>query len=530
MKKTISTKRSLLLCALSLLMCVSMLVGSTFAWFTDEVTSVGNKISAGTLDISLYQIDGGVETEITNSSAPIFSENILWEPGYEAVVNLKLVNNGTLALKWRAILRSTETKGELADVIDVYLLKNGEIIDTENGRDYYTGSMEKVGTLSEVLTGAAVISGEMTETGATASFSLLLKMQETAGNEYQNKTAGAFDISVVATQLTYEKDSFDDQYDKGSSTVVDYDSTKTVAENAAALQAALNVAEEGDVIVIGPGNWYATKYQPFTIKNDGITVVGENGTVLAFEEENVNNICLITGDNVTLKNIEFNNNFNEANQCIVAQGAENLTVEGCTFYGKNIKDPNVPTVAIYLFETLDNANDEANDAITKYTIVNNKFIGTAVGSYKGGEKVPTDPGVATAQVSEDMIIANNTFDGGAIFIENWRSWSKEASHDHEFVPTITGNTFVTPNLCFGNTPHSIYLRCYRQGDPDKILPAGYIDAFVANNDIATPTNDTVVEYGEKEYVLSDDYGTFFRDNATYGVIAYCYGQTFEIVA
>ena len=41
MTKTKSTKRALLLSALSLLMCVSMLIGSTFAWFTDSVTSSG---------------------------------------------------------------------------------------------------------------------------------------------------------------------------------------------------------------------------------------------------------------------------------------------------------------------------------------------------------------------------------------------------------------------------------------------------------------------------------------------------------
>ena len=526
MKKAISTKRSLLLCALSLLLCVSMLVGSTFAWFTDEVTSVGNKISAGTLDISLYQIDGGVETEITNASAPIFSESILWEPGYEAVVNLKLVNNGTLALKWRAIPRSTETKGELADVIDVYLLKSGEIIDTANGRDYYTGNMVKVGTLSEVLTGTAVISGEMTETGATASFSLLLKMQETAGNEYQNKTAGAFDISVVATQLTYESDSFDNQYDKGSSTVVDYDSTKTVAENASALQAALDSAEEGDVIVIGPGNWYATKYQQFTINTDNVTIIGD-GAVLGFEDVNTNSIFDVYGDNVTIKNIVFNENKNEYNQCLLAIGAENLTVDGCTFYGENLDGGNTPTLGIYIFENLDILSDEANDEVTKYTIINNKFLGAAVGTYKGAAQAnPNDPGAVEAQVSEDMLIANNTFENSNILIENWRSWSKEAVRDHEFVPTIVDNTFVSPNLCFANTPHSIYVRCYRQGDPNVILPANYFDEFVANNTVATPANDTVVEYSGKEYKLSDTYGAFYRENATYGNIAYCYGQTF----
>ena len=49
-----STKQQLLLSAISLLLCVSMLVGSTFAWFTDTVTSTNNIIKSGTLDVELY--------------------------------------------------------------------------------------------------------------------------------------------------------------------------------------------------------------------------------------------------------------------------------------------------------------------------------------------------------------------------------------------------------------------------------------------------------------------------------------------
>ena len=54
MKNTKSTKRALLSAILALVMTVSMLVGTTFAWFTDSVTSSGNKIVAGNLDVELY--------------------------------------------------------------------------------------------------------------------------------------------------------------------------------------------------------------------------------------------------------------------------------------------------------------------------------------------------------------------------------------------------------------------------------------------------------------------------------------------
>ncbi|MBQ2876364.1 MAG: hypothetical protein IJE25_05095, partial [Clostridia bacterium] len=71
MKKT-STKRALLSAILALVMTVSMLVGTTFAWFTDSVTSAGNKIVAGNLDVELHMYDGSAYVDISNATNPIF--------------------------------------------------------------------------------------------------------------------------------------------------------------------------------------------------------------------------------------------------------------------------------------------------------------------------------------------------------------------------------------------------------------------------------------------------------------------------
>ncbi len=530
MIKTKSTKRALLMSALAMVLCVSMLIGTTFAWFTDSVTSAGNIIKSGTLDIKMYWADGTEAPERATwndaSTGAIFNYD-QWEPGYAEVRHVKIDNVGTLALKYVVNIKANGEVSKLADVIDVYFVDPAtQISDRAALIDAY-----KVGTLADVLAGAAGTTYGDLIAGASDSITIALKMQESAGNEYQGLSIGTdFSVQVLATQLTSEFDSFDDLYDKDAVTYVVYDANKTVAENAIALQVALDAANEGDIILLGAGNWYATQYKQFTINTDNITLVGENGAVLGFETENKNSILDVHGDNVTIKNIEFNKNKQEFNQCILAIGAENLTVDSCTFYGENYQGGNTPTLGIYIFENLDSKTDESNDEVTKYTITNNNFLGAAIGMYKGGaDKVAADPGVTAATVSADMIIKNNTFVGANILIENWRSWSKECTRDHKLVPTITDNSFVSPNLCFDNTPHSIYLRCYRQGDPDKILPAGYMDAFVANNIIATPANDTVVNYNGTEYVLSDTYGTFYRDNATYGIIAYCYGQSYATV-
>ena len=111
MTKQKSTKRSLLLSALSLLMCLSLFVGSTFAWFTDSVVSGENKIVAGNLDIELEYYDENDEWTTVDGATNLFDET-LWEPGHTDVVYLRLKNVGSLALKYKLSLSvASETPG-----------------------------------------------------------------------------------------------------------------------------------------------------------------------------------------------------------------------------------------------------------------------------------------------------------------------------------------------------------------------------------------------------------------------------------
>ena len=95
-----TTKRALLMSALSLLVCVSMLVGSTFAWFTDSVSSDRNIIQAGNLDVTLEYWDGDSYEEVTPSTK-LFNDAALWEPGHAEVAYLRIDNAGSLALKYQ---------------------------------------------------------------------------------------------------------------------------------------------------------------------------------------------------------------------------------------------------------------------------------------------------------------------------------------------------------------------------------------------------------------------------------------------
>ena len=95
-----NTKKSLFLSLVSLLLCCSMLVGTTFAWFTDSVSSGNNRIVAGNLDVTLEYFNGQAWTAV-DENTNVFEEGALWEPGHTEVVYLRIGNAGTLALDYK---------------------------------------------------------------------------------------------------------------------------------------------------------------------------------------------------------------------------------------------------------------------------------------------------------------------------------------------------------------------------------------------------------------------------------------------
>ena len=216
-----NTKRALLASVLSVALCAAMLVGSTFAWFTDSVTSAGNIIKSGTLDVTMEWANGTSDPTQNDigqwqdaSKGAIFDYD-LWEPGYTEVRHVKISNIGTLALKYEVRIAATGEVSELADVIDVYYIKDGRQIED---RTQLTED-DKIGTLTEVLAKPYAAKGNLLgQEGEKVHYdiaTIALKMQESAGNEYQGLSIGSeFAIQLVATQDTVESDAFNNQYDK----------------------------------------------------------------------------------------------------------------------------------------------------------------------------------------------------------------------------------------------------------------------------------------------------------------------------
>lgn len=210
-----NTKRALLSSVLAMILCLGLLIGTTFAWFTDSVTSSGNKIKAGTLDIQLL-MDGDVDgtyDDISNNNSPIFGEGsiaqnnnaeTLWEPGKTQVAYLAIKNNGNLALKYTVGLDVQNVSKDLYEVMEYAIVPDADA--NHKVTSWTSGNSVEVGTQS--------VSGDVSlPVGATHCFALVIHMDEEAGNEYQGGEVN-FDLTVLATQDTVESDSFNNQYDK----------------------------------------------------------------------------------------------------------------------------------------------------------------------------------------------------------------------------------------------------------------------------------------------------------------------------
>ena len=193
-----NTKRALVSSALAVLVCIAMLIGTTFAWFTDTASTSVNKIVSGKLDVLLeyavsWDADGNptewkdAKDQSLEFKKAAAGEAVLWEPGctYE-LPELRVSNAGNLALKYKVAITGINGSAKLNEVID-WTVDGADI-----GKEYH------------LLPGAA---NEITVSG---------HMQETAGNEYMNESIDGIGITVYAVQDTVESDSYGKAYDKNA--------------------------------------------------------------------------------------------------------------------------------------------------------------------------------------------------------------------------------------------------------------------------------------------------------------------------
>ena len=220
MRKTKSTKRALLLSVLALLSCVAMLVGSTFAWFTDEVTSGRNVIAAGNLDIELLADGQPVD------AATVLFDNSLWEPGVVVYENLEVANVGSLALTYElrlnAIAENNLEGHSLSEVVKIAVLDETIAADATRAdvlakaKDAEPCALADFAVTGDLLAGKAdalaiVIFWDPNDNATDNLYNVNNGKQTSDGQPLYID----FGIELVATQLMHEEDSFGNDYDEG---------------------------------------------------------------------------------------------------------------------------------------------------------------------------------------------------------------------------------------------------------------------------------------------------------------------------
>ena len=346
-----ATKRALLTSVTALVMCVVMLAGTTFAWFTDTASTGVNKIQAGNLDIELaYKnaktmkesaTDSKFETVTTDTK--VFDESALWEPGHVEFVVLKISNAGTLALKYKLginIANETGSKSvvdnkdfNLSDYIKFAVIDNDQ---SALDRDALVAVAEQSESAAALKAGYTAENHLLA--GATDSekiVTLVVWMPTDVGNEANHaKDADVptieLGINVVATQYTYEKDSFDEKYDENAAYPVVVSNQEQVND------AITNAANKKATIVLPAGSTFTldngiahegTKARDITFVGDGTQTVDvvKNAITAEGGELNYQRGSTFTFENMTIQAGE--GSFDG----IVC---DELTYKNCTIKGK----------------------------------------------------------------------------------------------------------------------------------------------------------------------------------------------------
>lgn len=339
MTKQKSTKRSLLLSALSMLMCLSLFVGSTFAWFTDSVVSGENKIVAGNLDIELEYYDENDEWTTVDGATNLFDET-LWEPGHTDVVYLRLKNVGSLALKYKLSLSvASETPG-----INVYgdefllsdYIRMGVVKDVQPSFASRDEARAAVTNNNGIIGEGYAAAGEMTKDADDLYMAVVVYMPESVDNKanYRGEKVPTIDfgINLVATQLTHEKDSFDNSYDKDAKYP---NPVKNAAELADALANGKDAVLSGD-IVDAPVNTRAPYGNYYGVALNGGVLDG-NGNRLDFNEGELHNN---TRDNYgimvsagTIKNVDITGVFRGI---VIMYPTDDIYIDNVTIGGEDV--------------------------------------------------------------------------------------------------------------------------------------------------------------------------------------------------
>ncbi len=228
MMKGNNTGRALFSSMLSLLLCCTMLFGTTLAWFSDSADSGSNVIMSGNLDMDVQYTLDGVTWKPLDGAVDLFQKG-LWEPGHTEIVVLKIENTGSLALQYAANINTVaEIPGQsregdpivLSQILTVSTLH--QTADAFDPAAPFTGENGVTYARTDVFENADVLQPDIPlKAGETHYLTVKVDMADNLGNEVNHNGVNipkiTFGVNVLATQTGAENDSFGNQYDAGAS-------------------------------------------------------------------------------------------------------------------------------------------------------------------------------------------------------------------------------------------------------------------------------------------------------------------------
>ena len=401
MSNTKLTKHALIVSIMAMLLCVAMLVGTTFAWFTDTASTAVNKIQAGNLDIQLLDeqgnsLEGQTLTWKKAAGAPA-DEQVLWEPGCTYQLQpIVIKNNGNLALKYKIVITGIQGDAELNNAIEWSITNTSATTALDADHPLAAGA-------SDTLT----ISGHM---------------KESAGNEYQGKSIDGIAITVVATQDTVEYDSNNNTYDENATYPV---------TNSADLVAAIADATAGSVVSLTSGTF---PLPTASIVGEGVTIAGNGAanTVVVTEATGYT----LENDNITIKNLTVDGT---AASRVNYAGAINLKGNNATIEDSVIRGGGTGTWGASVYVNL----GAGETAYIRNTKISGGFRGIFLGSQSGS--------VVVDECEIDAVYPINV-DGGGNFTV---SVSNSKLHGWTSYAQITKATFTDTEFSRGASGYDV---------------------------------------------------------------------------
>ena len=467
MNNTKTTKRALLSSVMAMLICVAMLIGTTFAWFTDSASTAVNKIQAGTLDIQLLDEAGNslegetlkwVRATATADEAEfVDSEDILWEPGCTYQLQpIVIKNTGNLALKYKIVITGIQGDAELNNAIE------WTINDTALSADHHLLA------------------------GASATLTISGHMKESAGNEYQGLSIDRIGITVVATQDTVEHDSNNNTYDENATYPV---------TNSADLVAAIADATAGSVVSLTSGTF---PLPTASIVGEGVTIAGNGAanTVVVTEATGYT----LENDNITIKNLTVDGT---AASRVNYAGAINLKGNNATIEDSVIRGGGTGTWGASVYVNL----GAGETAYIRNTKISGGFRGIFLGSQSGSVVVDECEIDAVYPISVDgggnftVSVSNSKLHGWTSYAQITKAtftdteFSRGAS-GYDVVAAYTDTTFTN---CTFDSNFEVYAQvagfnfvfdnCTKDGTP--VTADNFKTLFPGDSDVWTKCTCTV---------------------------------------